>query len=454
MKNKNNHNSENDIYTDTSHHLKINLHSASVNINNHLASISDINGTLLNSNIVDPDSLKILQIDPTGIANSTILSKNTIFNLKDETNTPWDPSVVAGLNISQGIIEVESSNMLQKCGDNFIIDSSNKLYEDVNLVNGVIPLYDPTLINPNLVAEDVYKDNTLFIKDGFIVENPTNLLVSGSISNLSLFENNNINFDTSIIENSVDNDFLLNITHETKNILADSDWGKIGSEYNFDLLEQTKIKDSFLDLSANYFELYSGAPEHNALSLLPDNLIDLTPKEYFNEAALFRSTSAATKTKDKDILSKKLSTNEILLRHLSNLNPDLKNLYIGALEALNSNNVDRVRHYSSSLRDLFTHALHLLSPDEKLKVWSKDPAHFHNKRPTRSARMLYIARKINDDKFKKFINSDIKSTLEFIDLFHCGTHKIKSSYSEVQLSIMRTKMEETLIFLIECSIVN
>ena len=320
-------------------------------------------------------------------------------------------------------------------------------------MNGAF-LIDPSIINDSAVVFNNYKDNTLFVKNGIVELSPTQKLIDGSASCLSLLENHSIDFNTSIIEHSTDNAILLNVANETKNVLANLEWNKIGSDYNFDLLGQTKIKDSFLDISINYLDLYSDAQRGGALSFLPNNLIELTPKEYLNEAYLLRSTYDLKRAEDKEIISKELSANEILLCHLSNLNPDLKNLYLGALEALNSNNADRIRHYSSSLRELFTHTLHLLSPDEKIKKWSNDPGFFYNKKPTRKARILYIVRKINSEKFKKFINSDIKSNLEFIDLFQEGTHKIKPSYSEAQLSIMKTRMESTLIYLIESSLVN
>jgi hypothetical protein len=142
-------------------------------------------------------------------------------------------------------------------------------------------------------------------------------------------------------------------------------------------------------------------------------------------------------------------TNDKLADLLARLNEGLVTLWDGARLSLNSDNPERARHTAVSLRELFTHVLHALAPDAEVKNWTNNPKHYHNKRPTRKARLLYICREINYGPFTDFIEADINSTLKFLDLFQEGTHKIVIEYQERQLRAMLVRMESTLRFLLE-----
>lgn len=138
---------------------------------------------------------------------------------------------------------------------------------------------------------------------------------------------------------------------------------------------------------------------------------------------------------------------------------DLKNMLLSidnglvkmlerAEKALRSSNPDKIRHFGTSLRELFTHVLHSLAPNDKVKKWTNNPDHYHNGRPTRRARLLYISRDYNNERFQDFLDADVKSVLAFIDLFQGLTHSIKSSFSEQQLKGMLIKMRGTLHFIL------
>lgn len=92
--------------------------------------------------------------------------------------------------------------------------------------------------------------------------------------------------------------------------------------------------------------------------------------------------------------------------------------------------------------------MHQLSPDDELRGWSTSTTDFANKRPTRKARLRFIARDINHGPFTDFIEKDIQATLAAFDLFHAGTHGIDSSLTEVQLAALQAKVESALYFMI------
>lgn len=132
---------------------------------------------------------------------------------------------------------------------------------------------------------------------------------------------------------------------------------------------------------------------------------------------------------------------------LTDLNPDLRVMWVGAREALRSENPDRSRHVAFSLRELITHTLHALAPDDAIQNWTNDQSLFHNGRPTRKARVLYICREINHGPFTSFIRADVKASIEFISLFQRG-HELAISFSEKQLETLVTRTEAFLRLLI------
>ena len=235
--------------------------------------------------------------------------------------------------------------------------------------------------------------------------------------------------------------------------LSSFQWNNLANQIVIDNSTRLKLSDSFVAFSESYSDLFK------AIQVTPGKIIDYnpaiirqTPVEYYTGAALCRVISVP----EESVLEGELITNKILLdnkigleRKLPQINPDLVMLWQGANEALESNNPDKVRHFSTSVRELITQVLHHLSPDQEIEKWSTEPTHFKDGRPTREARLLYISREVNVGKFQNFIKRDISATIEFIKLFQEGTHKVKPSFSEKQLLALKAKAESTVNFLID-----
>lgn len=123
----------------------------------------------------------------------------------------------------------------------------------------------------------------------------------------------------------------------------------------------------------------------------------------------------------------------------------------GARESLKCDNPDRARHVTTSVRELFTHIVHRLAPDDEIKKWSSDDHHYHNNRPTRRARLLYICRKFSCDPLTKFVEDDVRAVITFIDSLNAGTHVVRSKLTEFQLEAIVYRMECLALFLLKCS---
>jgi len=210
-------------------------------------------------------------------------------------------------------------------------------------------------------------------------------------------------------------------------------------------------------LTSAYSDLYAliERSQGGVLSLPPD-LSALPPVEIFNAVDLLNRTTnreADDEGEYNDEIDElreglSLETQESLEGLLIELNKDLLALWNGAKQALQSNNPDRVRHFMVSFRELFTHVLHNLAPDDQIRAWSTDKAHYANNRPTRNARLQYICREVNQAPFTKFVHRDIEAVLEFINLFQGGTHQVKTSYTQAQLAALVARMEGAILFLL------
>lgn len=213
------------------------------------------------------------------------------------------------------------------------------------------------------------------------------------------------------------------------------------------------LTSSFLGLSDSYSTLLKSF-ETNPLSYtqISPSISRIAPLEYFSTANLLEAISVDDDiTPEEELLKNEIQyENEILLSsHLPRIDAGLYKMWKGAIEAYNSNNSDRVRHFSTSIRELYTHLFHILAPDDAIKKWTSDPTHYHEGRPTRKARLLFICRNINNDPFNAFVKKDVDATIAFIDIFQKGTHDIDPVFSPNHLVIIKSKAENTLKFLLE-----
>lgn len=227
----------------------------------------------------------------------------------------------------------------------------------------------------------------------------------------------------------------------------------LGSRIALAAESKNYLTTSFLGLSGSYSTLLKSF-ESNPLSYtqISPSVLRIAPLEYFSTANLLEAISVDEDiTPEEELLKNEIQyENEILLSsHLPRIDPGLYKMWKGAIEAYNSNNSDKVRHFSTSIRELYTHFIHILAPDDAIKKWTSDPNHYDKGRPTRKARLLYICRNINNDPFNSFVKKDVDATIAFIDIFQKGTHDIDSTFSPNHLVTIKSKAENTLKFLLE-----
>lgn len=237
--------------------------------------------------------------------------------------------------------------------------------------------------------------------------------------------------------------------------LAKLDWENIGRGLSTADAVKEMVGTTFTDFSRSYNDLFTAFKEpQTSLLTLPPSLSELPSIEFFTGVECLDVTTGETSEDEyedeRQIVREEISAraDETLRTQLVSLKPELLNLWEGAKQALTSDNPDRARHFITSFRELFTHVLHLLSPDDDLRGWSTSPKDFVNNRPTRRARLSYISRGISHGAFTAFVEKDVAATLAICDLFQAGTHGISNNFSEAQLFALKNRAESAICFML------
>ena len=186
-------------------------------------------------------------------------------------------------------------------------------------------------------------------------------------------------------------------------------------------------------------------------------IFELPEVELFNSVDLLEAITVdngerevtSENDEDKQGLRDEISTQtaEALETLLAGLDRNLVLLWQGASQALTSNNVDRNRHFLISLRELFTHVLHQLAPNDEIRAWTTSPEHFDRGQPTRKARLLFICRDINYSPFSSFVEKDIASILTLWEILN-RSHEIAIPLTQKQLVALKIRIEGALRLLL------
>lgn len=135
---------------------------------------------------------------------------------------------------------------------------------------------------------------------------------------------------------------------------------------------------------------------------------------------------------------------------LKKVDPALVRPYIGARDALHSRNADKSRHVFVSLRELWSHLLHTLAPDERVIEWLRENNKelLHDGRPTRKARVLYVCRNLNHGPLTDFLDKDTQALVKLIELFN-HIHQLKVELTDEQLRALLLRTDSWLTYILQ-----
>ena len=246
---------------------------------------------------------------------------------------------------------------------------------------------------------------------------------------------------------------LSEISILSERTLANIDFGRVGMLANLAVRMQDSIRASHFAFSDSYSQLFKSLEDsHLSILSVAPVVSTLPPVEfYFGNRFIESITTAEREDSDEDqAVSLEIQTEikDDIEALLSQFDKSLIKLWQGATQAVTSSNPDAARHYSISLRELLTHIIHRLAPDDQIRSWSDSPELYHDGKLTRRARLLYICRGINHEPFSRFLRKDIDSILACFELFQEGAHAIDANLSTIQLDLLRIRTESSIRFLI------
>lgn len=397
-----------------------------------------------------------------GVAGATYKVRETAFNFGMPTELNLASDSMLGLITAESALRIQEGAFITQPAPGMFSIDDNASMNALSIEQGVFalgPVVDPLSLCD--VSPDIQTaKSTLMVENGLLVANPTERLLAGESSLLGIdlsqgtlfIKEEPLNLSASYLSSQ--------LVLDTQEALSSIEWAHVGDGLGADILDRARIQDNFLDLSNSYSRLLIGDEGAQAsLATLPSSVIAFPPVEYYHNVNLigqittheYRWQEDTVETQGILARAELLPSQEGLLAELERMGGGLATMLRGAVYSLSSHNPDRVRHFSTSMRELFTQVLHRLAPDDAIRKWSVNESDYYSGRPTRSARIRYICREFNQDSFEPFVESDIKSISELLRLFQRGTHTPESTYTERQLSAMRVRMENAIRFWIEIS---
>ncbi|WP_426324374.1 hypothetical protein [Pedobacter sp. R-06] len=231
--------------------------------------------------------------------------------------------------------------------------------------------------------------------------------------------------------------------------LAAFQWDSIGKRINLSQAAVQVAQKGFLGVSEGYSSLLRSISEKPNWIYEAPETAKIPAQDYYIGSRILKIVSiddpeeVSEEQLDSEITEK---NRDAISQYLPVVHKDLPDLWHGAVQAMQSDNPDKIRHVITSLRELYTHVLHLLAPDDVITKWDVNKEHYANGRPTRRGRFLYLCRNLNgsNSQFAKLLKTEIDATLAMIDLFQGGTHSIKSTFSPFELEFIKIKADTTL----------
>lgn len=187
-------------------------------------------------------------------------------------------------------------------------------------------------------------------------------------------------------------------------------------------------------------------------SSVASSILEVGSMERFNSVRLLRSTTQI-QTWENDVEADqaveivRLEYLDSVESGLKGIDPRLLKMFQGAKAAAKSGNADRARHVAVSLREMTTHLLHILAPNEAIKSWSTSESDYANGKPTRASRIRFIYSRYGTEVLG-FFEGDIKEAIKWIDRINGETHNLDGFESDGAIEALIARFEGIALALI------
>jgi len=234
----------------------------------------------------------------------------------------------------------------------------------------------------------------------------------------------------------------------------------ISRRFQVGMLPISELKKSMVNMVRPYQNLSESLKHLSRLPQLPEFALSGANREIYTTsfaintlAPLSGQNQVDPKTESHIVKEIEHQTSNYTASELGLLENgnELLQLRTGAHEALHGNNSDRARHILTSLRELWSHLLRQLAPDDRVLQWIQGQAGnglLHNQKPTRKARVLYVCRHMQSDPLSDFVIADTQGLVKLIKLFN-RLHKMDTGLTYTQLKAIILKSDSWLMYMLQ-----
>ncbi|BBO76182.1 hypothetical protein DSCW_35990 [Desulfosarcina widdelii] len=179
-----------------------------------------------------------------------------------------------------------------------------------------------------------------------------------------------------------------------------------------------------------------------------NRILDLSERETANSVTVANRLSGMEPEADEQVDGLQ---DAALGDQLRNISVDLDNRWKGAVFALNPTNPDAARHFCTSAREIFTQLLVIKAPDASVISLIPDCDRTEHGRPTRRAKIRYFLHRkgMIEESLEDFVEQDIENILQLFRVFNDGTHGSAGTFDFRQLSAIKKRVEDGIMFLTE-----
>jgi hypothetical protein len=345
------------------------------------------------------------------------LAKPSYFTVYDEMERALRPIYQSHLDLLQTVSALASSPLMEVARANqHFIDLAEKVRSETKLLEGY------RLVHPTWLDQ--------------INPDKANLAHIQAMAKISLLD---VSYRDTI----------------TERLFAGIDFDKKSQFLTPPLQVSAQLESVCANFASSYEQLATSISSLPNLVELPSYVIPGASREVFTTGRALHKICFARKSEPEDddevlLVSEIEQETSLCLSLLEKISPSLVKIYLGARGALKEGNEDRARHILVSLRELWSHLLRTLAPDNMVITWlpEKGDKYLHEGKPTRKARILYICRDVNHEPLSDFLFDDVRALVSLLRFFN-QVHNLEPGLSDDQLNALMLRTDSWLMFILQ-----
>ena len=253
---------------------------------------------------------------------------------------------------------------------------------------------------------------------------------------------------------------LSDISHDlwvTERLIPRFDYDLLGRYLEVHLSAISEVQRSMSNLWVSYGGLAASMPTIEDIVQLPSFVLPGATRELSTTSHALDVLYPTEHRSDTEVIELEpypLNEEETgatdLIVLLERVDSQFVTMYMGAVEALESDNPDRSRHVLTSLRELWNHLLRKLAPKKDVMEWIKEhggQGYLHDGQPTRHAKIRYALRDLEDEPLGDFLEADTEAMVKLYTLYG-RLHGLDTGVSDEQLRAITFKTESYLGYIL------